>query len=250
MALGLLVAAGVDRDAGITRLRQLRQPYGWGLGYAWAAFAKEIPNPASTSYAITNAMVIQGLLEAGAVDESDGELAVIWAAQLFDSGGFYRYSEHAQDAVDTPNASAMWAGVCRRLLIEHPQLVPDGRDEVLGRVDEAIRHIVDLAEPGPWWMASARTRRPDDLIHHGYTLWGTELYRRWGGAVRLPWSPRVAASRMARRTDVGRWPAGSPAMRYAYAASYAPGWAVATDLTVTPGGPRDAAHQTWAKEQG
>lgn len=217
----------------IDDIRASAGPHGWGRGFAWDAFQDGSVNPDGTAYAVRTAFALYALLDADAIGPAEREIAEAWNACCWE-GDFWWYSDRPDDAIYTPNASSMMAGVMQRM----------GYTE---QADAAIRRLVETAEPGPVWTYSEVSgERVNDLIHHVYTLWGIEQYREHGGTVEIPWTAAEAAAAMVGRTDTGVQPAGGFAARYAFAACYAPDYVNPTDLEADPATPRDAAQQVWA----
>lgn len=178
---------------------------GWGLPGAWDH------RPANTAYTITTAVALEGLLDAlgldlWSADEAAGILAALrqvcdrWTRELWVegySGGYFAYSPCD---VNPPffciNAPAMFLGALARPLAEHGAALPgDELRRLRACADAAARAIVATAvlrDGAPFWDYIAlpnplNSKRPNDLVHHAYILWGVETYREAGGAVPLPW---------------------------------------------------------------
>jgi hypothetical protein len=64
------------------------------------------------------------------------------------------------------------------------------------RADTFVKTMVATLRPRdgrPYWDYMAmpnrfQSERPNDLVHHIYTLWGIEMYRDYGGKTSLPWT--------------------------------------------------------------
>ena len=95
---------------------------GYGLFFAWDAFGDGTVNDEYTSYAITNAAVIDGFLDALETDISLKDekieavihsIAMTWFDKYFTEvgkGGYVWYSNRVSDNIDCPNVSAVWGG--------------------------------------------------------------------------------------------------------------------------------------------
>lgn len=241
----LLSSAGAEEASRLAdTLWEHAAPHGWGLPYEWDAYRDGTVNPETTAYAITTALVLNGLLDAGLADERAADVAVAWAGCCW-SDGFFWYSDQPHDAIYTPNVSSMLAGVIFRFVHERPDLFAlEEREALSSRANSAMTRLFATARPGPEWAYSDFEDRPNDLLHHVYTLWGAELYRQFGGSV--PWSADDAARAMRGREDTFVWPAAAPAMRYAFASCWAPKFAQASDLEREAISARDAAHRALA----
>ena len=189
---------------------------GWGLPDAFDAFGDGSVNPPDQPYTITTAIALDGLIDASRVPLlwtdrerrrlGDLALAVLqrWANEAFtplpDGGGFFWYSTATADAKFAVNPSAMLAGTTRRFLHQYGAGLPIADRRLLtGAADRAARSIVGAVEPRagrPYWtyavVPSRVLEQPNDAVHHAYIIWGMEDYRRYGGAVRLSWTPTQA----------------------------------------------------------
>jgi hypothetical protein len=185
---------------------------GWGVPEAWDAFNDGSVNPPNHEYTITTAFVMQGLMDAlvcpGVLSPKKlartrkilKETALSWISQLWTEGtdeGFFQYSAGANDRYFVINASAMFLGVLSRLLDEQPGLFGTGERESLSRiVDLAARGVVkeaQIRDAGPFWKYYRFIRDPsrdglNDLCHHGFVIWGMELYRKHRGQAQFAWS--------------------------------------------------------------
>jgi hypothetical protein len=171
---------------------------GWGSPWAWDPFADGSTNPPDTPYAITTALAVDALLDAGRFAPDDAAALVYWARSAW-SDGYYWYSVRRQDAIYTPNVSAMLAGVTARALVERPDLfTPADRELLWSRVDSSFAR---LARDAMGWDYSERQAIPNDLSHHVYILWGGERFRDAGG---VPgWSRAEALATLDRFWDGG-----------------------------------------------
>ncbi len=181
---------------------------GWGVPYAWGE------RPRNTSYTITTAIVLEGLLDALRADvgwTADGKREIVdlmrqvadrWCTDLWmdgQGGGYFCYAGHdKKPCAFCVNAPAMFLGSLARLVHEHGGAIPADRRAVFeSRLDALARSTVatvTLRDGAPFWdyitppHNTVGFQRPNDLIHQAYILWGAETYRDLGGAVALPWT--------------------------------------------------------------
>ena len=198
----LVANADLDRDG---------KP-GWGLPQAWDAFQDGSVNPRNQPYTITTAIVLNGMLDALAdrslCSQAESEqivrlvsqVVLRWCREVWSDGyggGFFWYSPNPADAIFAVNTPSMFLGSIVRLIHEYPEaLSAEERRLIENRADALARAIVNTAElrnGSPFWDYMAwpnfrNVRRPNDLVHHVYTLMGIETYRDCGGRVRLPWT--------------------------------------------------------------
>lgn len=180
---------------------------GWGLPQAWQH------RPENTSFTITTAIVLEGLLDAAELPdfwspkETDELLTLVrdvqlrWCRELWSDGfggGYFHYSP----ADSNPgwfciNAPAMFLGPMARLVHDHRQILSaEDRQLFTTRMDALAKAIVataTLRNGAPYWDYIAvpnalNSKRPNDLIHQAYILWGIETYRDLNGSVKLPWT--------------------------------------------------------------
>lgn len=201
---------------------------GWGLPQEWDAFADKTTNPVNHPYTITTAIVMNGLLDALAVadvwsaaerDEMRAVMAKVvlrWCRELWSdgfTGGYFWYSPNPADAIFAVNSPSMFLGSMSRLLREQGGVFNlEERRFVQRRADDMARAIVttvELRQGFPFWdyrqtRGPADPKRPNDLIHHVYTLWGIETYRDCGGTVKLPWTRTQAIESVDRFWRDGR----------------------------------------------
>lgn len=185
---------------------------GWGLPQAWDAFQDGSTNPTNHPYTITTAIVLNGMLDALAnrsfwsagecehICDLAGRVVMRWCREVWSNGyggGFFWYSPNAADAIFAVNTPAMFLGSMTRLMHEHAETFSAEEHRLVeARADAQAKAIVSTAElrgGSPFWDYMAwpnfrNVRRPNDLVHHVYTVMGIETYRDCGGRVRLPWT--------------------------------------------------------------
>lgn len=206
----LLMNADLDRD-GIM---------GWGLPHAWDAFNDGSVNPENHPYTITTAIVIQGLLDALSVPKllvgdlrkqiANAIIAVClyWCKNAWtdiEEGGYFWYSISKSDAYFTPNVSSMFLGILSRILVEQKKALTKKQYRLIQtRVDSAAKAIisnVSLEFGVPFWPYTVTFKEPkkerqNDLVHHGYILWGMEIYRTNHHGHSITWSLQQAIQSM------------------------------------------------------
>jgi hypothetical protein len=185
---------------------------GWGLPHEWDAFQDGSINPPNHPYTITTSIVMNGFLDVLStqnvisVAQKKKILALLarvslhWCKQVWtsgDEGGFFWYSLSETDRHFTPNVSAMFLGTLSRLLAEHGAIFNE-KDAlfVQDRIDAAAKTIISnavLNKGIPKWYYTIqndpkRRGKYNDIVHHGYIIWGMEMYRTHGGKHRLPWT--------------------------------------------------------------
>ncbi len=162
---------------------------GWGMAWTWDAFSDGSLTLADTPFAVTTAIAIDSLLAAG-VDELEarrlGEILVTWAEDAW-TDGYYWYSLGVQDAIDTPNVSAMLAGATATFLRDHEAVLPPTDAALLQRrVEATLEHLGATHDEHLRWIYSVRHDIVNDLGHHVYILWGAERARDAG--FHVPWT--------------------------------------------------------------
>lgn len=172
---------------------------GWGTPWTWDPFGDGSETAAGTPFAITTAIAIQGLLDAGVTATTGAEIGSIlvrWSRDAW-SDGYYWYSLDPRDAIDTPNVNAMLAGVTLRYLAEAGDtLAMADRLLVSDRSQRSFEHLVAMRDAALRWRYSARGEVVNDLSHHVYILWGAELAR--GAGVSIPWDRAAALESIGR----------------------------------------------------
>jgi hypothetical protein len=146
---------------------------GWGLPFAWDAFADGSVNPASTVYGITTALAVRALLDCrGAGPPASAITALeqyLTSRTVTSDGSFFWYSDRPCDAKCVFNVTSMLAGQYARL----------GR--ITGRKDftdaalDAARYVYEHRKPsehGEYWEYGKDFARPNDAVHAAYTLIG------------------------------------------------------------------------------
>ncbi|EHR72928.1 hypothetical protein BurJ1DRAFT_4129 [Burkholderiales bacterium JOSHI_001] len=167
---------------------------GWGLPFAWDAFGDGTTNPGGTVYAISTAIVIDALLDQGALQGGAPRDALarqsLAALQPFmdptrkTPGGLPPYSLTPQDrSWDVFNTAVYLAAMAQRLSLE-PALAAqaaslrDWADQVMEVM--AQRHLTSA--DGAWyWPYLLPGSSVNDLPHAGYMIYGVETYIRNGG---------------------------------------------------------------------
>ena len=185
---------------------------GWGLPQAWDAGATGTMNPRHTPYTITTGVCLLGLAEADVIpgmwkpDEREQfrtlmrDVHLRWCREMWLEGygsGYFRYSPTASNDIFSVNAPAMYLAALANYLHVHGQSL-SAADVVImeSRRDCFVKTIVatvTLRDGLPSWEYMAMPNRfnqsrPNDLLHHIYTLWGAEIYRDLNGSVPLPWT--------------------------------------------------------------
>lgn len=177
----------------------------WGLGVAWDAFGDGTVNSENHPYTVTNAIVIEGLLEAIQSGGLENETQVQVRAAIRDCvrytmesmylpSGYFGYSPAPTDMVPVLNVTAYTAGVVLRALAELPNEFTalekaDFRSKCLECVASVVNEVVDVEGAPQWNYHSNQSpfwarlkNQPNDLFHHAYIIWGLEMARIHGGA--------------------------------------------------------------------
>ena len=182
LVLESAVAAGdaETADRARTWLRDDERPAGWGMDWTWDPFSDGSMTQAGTPFAVTTAIAIDGLLEAGIdADGADriGRILMRWAREAW-SDGYFWYSLAPQDAIDTPNVNGMLAGAAARFLTEHGDALSEADAAFLReRVEGSLVRLASQHDASLRWPYSARQPIVNDLAHHIYILWGAERAR-------------------------------------------------------------------------
>ncbi|WML58024.1 hypothetical protein [Neobacillus sp. PS2-9] len=193
---------------------------GWGLPHAWDAFQDGSINPPNHPYTITTSIVMNGFLDALSVQnvvpndkkkKIRGLLAKVtlyWCKYVWTSsneGGYFWYSPRKEDSHFTVNVSAMFLGTLARLLAEQGDIFTKKESLfVQDRMDAAAKSIISNAKLNkglPKWYYTIqedpkRRGKFNDIVHHGYILWGLESYRTHGGKHQLPWTSEQSVESM------------------------------------------------------
>ena len=182
-------------DMAATWLLNDLRPGGWGTPWAWDPFGDGSITAAGTPFANITALAIVGLLDHG-VDEPTArrlaDIVLTWARDGW-SDGFYWYSLAPQDAIYTPNVSALMAGATARFLAARGDLFsPEERAFLKDRIEASFARLGDGDAGHLRWIYSDRQDIVNDLNHHGYILWGAEMARDAG--FQVPWSRADALS--------------------------------------------------------
>lgn len=199
----------------------------WGLGVAWDAFGDKSVNPANTPYCVTNAIVMEALMEAeqsGALDSVDRQAAIAATVSsarwtLTDGylpSGYFAYSGQPSDHQPVLNVTAYCAGVLARVMAMYPdRFTATERDQYAARIDNAITNVlgeVVSVDGAPQWTYHSRAstfwathaNEPNDLFHHVYIVWGLLNYQRFAHRVSLGWSNAAFAQSLHQYFSSGR----------------------------------------------
>ncbi len=189
---------------------------GYGIGQAWDAFGDGSVNGVDHPYTVSSAVCIEGILTAlksGVLDAEDQQKgaklaaeAIRWiVANTYLPFGYFAYSAAPGDMNPVTNVSSYTAGIVLRALHDLPSEFSstEKRDfyEKAVRAIEVILEEMVLVNGAPHWnyhgpkgrFWSKFANQPNDLRHHGYTLWGLELGRRFQSTISIPYSPAQAA---------------------------------------------------------
>jgi len=185
---------------------------GWGLPGEWDAFGDGTKNPANSQFTITNALVMQGLLDVMQIPDLISESQTVKIKNLLkeisiyhckyvwtdtENGGFFWYSPSRNDAHFVTNVSSMFMGMLCRVISEHGSLFSENEKTLINqRIDQAAQAIISKVlwrEGLPYWNYIVKPNyfnqdEPNDLVHHGYILWGMELYRGYKGSSAITWT--------------------------------------------------------------
>ena len=160
---------------------------GWGLTYAWDAFADGSTNPVTTIYGITTALAVRSLLDVSEATGEDRYAKVAEAAldtyatrQTATANGlFFWYSDQPADAIEVHNVSSMLMGQYARAGV---RLKRPGFAKL---ADAAYRELLSARRTSSdeaYWSYSAQPHsRPNDLVHASYIVQGLLDYQRARG---------------------------------------------------------------------
>lgn len=150
---------------------------GWGLGFSWDAFGDGSVNPISTSYGITTALAVRGLLDV--YEKTEVELyrdtavsaltSYLPSHTVTDDGVFFWYSDQEADAFNTFNVGAMLIGQYARA----GKLT--GNDEFTKIADLAAANLLAnelTSDDVSYWHYSAVEAKPNDAVHAAYIVQG------------------------------------------------------------------------------
>lgn len=169
---------------------------GWGVPAAWDAYGDGSTNPRDTKYAISNAVVIDALLDWMEADRRaprarlirliDDALAAYADPAMRSPAGLLPYSLEPSDRqYDTFNPAAYLAGVMQRfsVLVDDPARATALRAAADSTMEALLRHR-QLTDDGAWyWHYSITEAVPNDLAHAGYIMHGLRLYADNGGTL-------------------------------------------------------------------
>lgn len=167
---------------------------GWGLSFAWDAFADGSTNPPNWPYTITTALAIQALLDvydlSGEQELVDTaiEAAISFIERSFTRLGdeaWFHYSPAEHDHHSVYNVSAMMLGQLQRLTRHEP-----GFAEITKPVATHLINARRIDDAGRvHWMYSAPGApshdRENDLVHAAYVIQGLTDYARFGGELNV-----------------------------------------------------------------
>lgn len=183
---------------------------GWGIDQAWDAFGDGTTNPRNQVYIVSNAIVLDGLLAAldeGVLNASEvasvstaAKNCILSSLNAFTEqggSGYFWYSTNPNDAIYVPNVNAYICGVIQKALHQHASWFSATEISDLGnRVDRAVTQLIGsmrTVNGTPYWAyVNMNFSSPNDLVHHGYTLLGLEMYRQHSGRVSLPYNQQQA----------------------------------------------------------
>lgn len=167
---------------------------GWGVPIAWDAFSDGSINPENTIYTISNAIVMNALLDWLEKSPSDAPRERIY--QILDAmikpylektmrtpSGLLPYSLMACDRpYDTFNPAAYFSGQLQR----YASMIDEKRGQKLRQMaDQTMQVLLDnhqIDKRGRWyWYYSIQETTPNDLPHASYIVLGIRDYQRYGG---------------------------------------------------------------------
>lgn len=160
--------------------------YGWGLGFEWNPFSKEFNNPATTVYGITQAIVVEALIDAYEVTGDERYLrASIQALDYYSTsftrdsdGGFFWYSDQFSDSINVHNVSIMLAAqYARAANITKSQKFLDIAMLAIERFNSCKASKLTF----DYWNYSVRNDRPNDLVHASYVAYGASNASKYAG---------------------------------------------------------------------
>lgn len=194
---------------GVRYLLDLRTDYpnGYGCFFEWDAWSDGSVNPENTSYAITNAAVLDAFTEAvnaGVLNEKDKErtedaihdIITDYCENYFTpvnkQEGYFWYSDQDADDVDCPNVSSSFAGAAAKAMKKCPGVFnSEEKALVRKRVSMVQKRLSTQAgrEDGAlFWYYSEGSRSPNDLIHMCFILEGILDIREYGAGYSWEWS--------------------------------------------------------------
>lgn len=207
---------------------------GWGLGFAWDAFSDGSVNRVWTVYGVSQAIVLEGLmdsLESGVLNSdlaAEARTAVADAvrtgdARLFDvAGGWYAYSDQAADHENVPNVNAYMAAQTQRALhLLGGSFSASETATFSAHAERARSNLEALMEPGMTWTYYppgtphyALNASRNDAIHHVYIVLSLLDIERFGGhaTASITQASVLTSLRsfLAPGGSVYRFPAGNP----------------------------------------
>lgn len=113
-------------------------------------------------------------------------IIVSWCENHFTEvpgGGYFWYSNQQVDNIDSPNISAMLAGVFSKTIYLYPEIFSDEeinmcREKIILSANN-INSKVELADGMPFWQYINGKDSENDLVHHCFMLEGISLMRKY-----------------------------------------------------------------------
>ncbi|MHC1784659.1 MAG: hypothetical protein AB9891_18235 [Anaerolineaceae bacterium] len=166
---------------------------GWGHPVAWDAYGDGTINPENTIYTITDAIVINSLLDwleydPDAPDEKilktiDETLAPFLTSEFRTVNHLFTYSLDKNDSeYETINPSAYLAGQMQR----YSQLLMDGeyKEKIQNTSDNIFNNLIQtkkIDKNGGWYWAYSTSGDLNSLAHAGYIIDGFRNYIKFKG---------------------------------------------------------------------
>ncbi|MCE9560280.1 MAG: hypothetical protein K8R88_15190 [Armatimonadetes bacterium] len=184
---------------------------GWSLDRDWDAFADGSVNPKGTVYAITTAIVLDGLSEfyaAAPLADHAGITSLVKEASLDSAAalyknGFFAYSSSPNDPYFVLNASSYFAGALQRAIVgPWNGFTTDQKTDLQSKIDSATALLNAETQPGQsLWPYHAHSSPfygvsydGNDLVHHTYVVLGLREVDHFGGPVDPSNSPQHEAA--------------------------------------------------------
>lgn len=184
-------------------------PSGYGCYFEWDAGSDGSVNPANTSYAITNAAVLDAFIDAvdaGILDKEDTkraesaihDIVIGYCENYFTavngSEGYFWYSDQKTDDMDCPNASSSFAGAAAKAMSKYPEIFSTQEKALIGeRVSMVQKRLTAQAgrkDGALFWYYREGSRSPNELIHMCFILEGLRDIREYGAGYDWAWSEK------------------------------------------------------------